>query len=271
MAITGTTFDRMRVTPKMDALLYDYLNNNMHVGIVKNGDDLKVTGSGLTATVGKGAAVIYGRLITNDAPTQITIPANTKGFICIVIDLTKVNTSSGTPGQDDYTAVNNQVALRAITAASVANLTQEVLTEGGNIYQMPIASYTASGSSLTLKGILFNEVLLAPLTGFKNYNTSDGNKVRVRKVGRNCYLTGTVSPIATLKAPATWRPVQPVPKGWCPLFDAKEICQGSGQNRYLLKVMTDGRVECARYGVTTEVDVVTNAWLNMWASWESEY
>lgn len=144
--ITGYTFDRMRVTPQNDAMLYESLAGpkfNYVINGYKN--NMFITAQNLTLTVDTGAAVIYGRVVEILEPMQITVPANYRGFLAITVDLTKSNTSTGTPGQADYLPVNNQVYLSVVD-----NLVTQDLNNGGQIYQFALAALITNGNTITL-------------------------------------------------------------------------------------------------------------------------
>lgn len=145
MTINAITFDRMRVTPGDDSLVYQEIIGDSDQILTTYGDRLKTTTSGLNVYVSSGAAIIRGRLVRISDLESITVTANSSGYICITIDLTKVNTSTGTPGSGDYVASNNQVRLEA-----VSTLVKQDLHNGGKIYTFPIAKYTANGATVTL-------------------------------------------------------------------------------------------------------------------------
>ena len=152
MAINGITFDRMRVTTKSDALLYYSMldNNDRIVKGYKN--ELNVSATGLSVFVGTGACVVQGRLIDVDEEELVSVSANDTGYICLVIDLTQVNTSEGEAGTPGYTPVNNQVRLEV-----VKTLVQQDLFEDGKLYTFPLASFTSTGTTVDLTKIDHNQ------------------------------------------------------------------------------------------------------------------
>ena len=152
MAINGITFDRMRVTTKSDALLYYSMldNNDRIVKGYKN--ELNVSATGLSVFVGTGACVVQGRLIDVDEEELVSVSANDTGYICLVIDLTQVNTSEGEAGTPGYTPVNNQVRLEV-----VKELVQQDLFEEGKLYTFPLASFTSTGTTVNLTKINHNQ------------------------------------------------------------------------------------------------------------------
>lgn len=152
MAINGITFDRMRVTTKSDALLYYSMldNNDRIVKGYKN--ELNVSATGLSVFVSTGACVVQGRLIDIDEEELVSVSANDTGYICLVIDLTQVNTSEGEAGTPGYTPVNNQVRLEV-----VKELVQQDLFEDGKLYTFPLASFTSTGTTVNLTKINHNQ------------------------------------------------------------------------------------------------------------------
>ena len=145
MAINGITFDRMRVTTKSDALLYHVLGHKRDAVITGFKDELKVSATGLNTYVSPGACVVQGRLIDIDEEELVSVSANDTGYICLVIDLTQVNTSEGEAGTPGYQPVNNQLRLEV-----VKELVQQDLHDGGQLYTFPLASFTSTGTTVTL-------------------------------------------------------------------------------------------------------------------------
>lgn len=145
MGLIGHTFPRMKINSSADALLYNaLLSGNNHI-IDNYKDQLNVVATGLNTYVSTGACIIQGRLIENDEEAQVTVSANDSGFICIVIDLTQTNTSTGTSGTPDYNPINNQIRLEI-----VKELVQQDLHNGGQLYTFPLASFVSNGTTVTL-------------------------------------------------------------------------------------------------------------------------
>ena len=145
MTINMYQADRNCVTPANDGSLYSGLVNDLS-GVLKRGNKFNTTVSGLIVTVGTGQAVIQGRLVEIVAPESITVPANSSGNICLVVDLTKTNDVSGSAGDQSYAVTVNQVYLSAITGT----LTQDDINNGGYVYELPIASFTSTATAATV-------------------------------------------------------------------------------------------------------------------------
>ncbi len=145
MAITMYQSDRNFVTPANDASLYSALGGDTS-GVLRRGNMLNITTSGLTATVDTGQVVVLGRLVEVTTPTQVTLPANSQGQLCIVIDLSKTNSVSGSAGNSDYSVTVNQVYLATVTGS----LTQDDINNGGFIYELPLGTFSTSATSATV-------------------------------------------------------------------------------------------------------------------------
>lgn len=145
MTITMYQSDRNFVTPANDASLYSALGGDTS-GVLRRGNMLKITTNGLTATVGTGQVVVLGRLVEVTTPTQVTLPANSQGQLCIVIDLSKTNDVTGNAGDSDYTVTVNQVYFAAV----IGTLTQDDINNGGFIYELPLGTFTSTSTTATV-------------------------------------------------------------------------------------------------------------------------
>ena len=148
MTLQGYQFDKAKVTPESDAQLYSYLAQSSDNKVISG---MTATTTGFNVYVAVGKALVQGRLIENTQQVQLTAQANKTGYVCITIDLTQDNTSTGTPGTSDYAPVNNQLRLELVDT-----LNQQDLNNGGLIYTFPIYSYSSTGSSVALTKISFS-------------------------------------------------------------------------------------------------------------------
>ena len=178
MAINGITFDRMRVTTKSDALLYySMLDNNDRI-IKGYKNELNVSATGLRVFVGTGACVVQGRLIDVDDEELVSVSANDTGYICLVIDLTQVNTSNGEAGTPGYTPVNNQLRLEV-----VKTLVQQDLFEEGKLYTFPLASFSSTGTTVDLTKVDHNQRIV------ESGSNSNGNWTKFADGTMICTVT----------------------------------------------------------------------------------
>ena len=145
MTLQGYQFDKAKVTPESDAKLYSYLAQSSDNKVISG---LTATTTGLNVYIAEGKALVQGRLVDNSQQMQLTAQANKTGYVCITIDLTQTNTSTGTPGTSGYSPVNNQLRLEL-----VKTLNQQDLNAGGLIYTFPLYSYVSTGTSATLTKI----------------------------------------------------------------------------------------------------------------------
>ena len=142
MTLQGYQFDNAKVTPEADAQLYSYLAQSSDNKVISG---MTATTTGLNVYVAAGKALVQGRLVEVTQQHQLTAQANKTGYICITIDLTQNNASTGAPGTSNYVPVNNQLRLELVDI-----LNQQNLNDGGLIYTFPIYSYTSTGTSVTL-------------------------------------------------------------------------------------------------------------------------
>lgn len=167
MAITMYQSDRNTVSPANDASLYTAITNGQSV-ILPRGNKFNITANGLVATIETGQAIIQGRLIEITQPETLTLPANSSGYIAIVVDLTKTNDVSGSAGTSSYSVKVNQVYLAVVTG----NLTQDDLNNGGFINEMAIAKFTTTTTTATAtvqQNLMFD-------TGWMNIPLVNGNR-----------------------------------------------------------------------------------------------
>ena len=185
MAINGITFDRMRVTTKSDALLYySMLDNNDRI-IKGYKNELNVSATGLSVFVSTGACVVQGRLIDVDEEELVSVSANDTGYICLVIDLTQVNTSEGEAGTPGYTPVNNQVRLEV-----VKELVQQDLFEEGKLYTFPLASFTSTGTTVNLTKIDHNQRIV------ESGSNSNGSWTKIADGTMICFRNFDKQPVS---------------------------------------------------------------------------
>lgn len=165
MTVTGTTFDRMRVTPMSDALIYNTAINPYRR--IQSGNNTATTASGLNVTIDTGFIIVYGRLIEITEPETVSIPANFLGDVCVVIDLTKQNTSTGTPGQDDYMPVNNQVSIQVIPDGSMVKTD---LFADGKIYMASICRVKSNTTNVEIRDCPETTIICKPQGTWKSTN-----------------------------------------------------------------------------------------------------
>ena len=114
--LTGYQFDKMRISPSKDALMYWGLQNGGQDHIIygyKSNFLCEIDATGTTVTVHPGAAIVGGRLIELQSDQTLSVPSGTgtEASVYIQVDLTKTNTSSGSTNSTNYVVDNNQVSL----------------------------------------------------------------------------------------------------------------------------------------------------------------
>ena len=186
MTLQGYQFDKAKVTPEADAQLYSYLAQSSDNKVISG---LMATATGLNVYLSTGKALVQGRLIDNGQQMQLTTRANKTGYVCITIDLTQINTSTGTPGTSNYAPVNNQLRLELVDV-----LNQQDLNSGGLIYTFPIYSYVSTGTSVALTKLERNYYKATESTII---DLGWGLKVTAVKTGRYIFVNGTTTPASS--------------------------------------------------------------------------
>lgn len=145
MTIQGYQFDKCKVTPEADAALYYELNNKQNHVIAGYKNEMNVTSSGLNVYVDTGCALVMGRYCEITDQEQLSVMANTEGYVCITIDLTETNIAEGVPGSADYVVTNNQLRVELVT-----ELVQQDLFNDGQVYTFPLAKVVANGTGVKI-------------------------------------------------------------------------------------------------------------------------
>ena len=219
MTLQGYQFDKAKVTPEADAQLYSYLAQSSDNKVISG---LTATATGLNVYLSTGKALVQGRLIDNGQQMQLTAQANKTGYVCITIDLTQNNTSTGTPGTSDYLPVNNQLRFELVDV-----LNQQDMSNGGLIYTFPLYSYTSTGTSVSLVKLDKNY--------FKSSETTVidlGWGVSVTLIKKNgvVFANGTATPSSGAGSTGGFDLGVKVPDGFRPRLNNEAIIKSQGNN-----------------------------------------
>lgn len=105
-------------------------------------------------------------------------------------------------------------------------------------------------------------------SGFEAYATTATHTPTVRRAGRVCTLSGACTPTRDVAGSSTQVTMFTLPEAWRPAQQVHALCQGSMRSRYLLTVMTDGRVCMSRYGTGSAYQTCEPGfWLTLNATW----
>ncbi len=137
MGLVKITFDGSSVSAKQDADINYHIDGMVADGVLKGlGNGLTVSTANNYIIFSSGYVQIYGRRIFVEQNTQIYISLDSTkyGYVIIDVDLS-----------------NNTVTLsKAESSSGYPSLTKQNLSTGGTRYQMAIARYSKTASSLTL-------------------------------------------------------------------------------------------------------------------------
>ena len=240
MTLQGYQFDKAKVTPESDAQLYSYLAQSSDNKVISG---MTATATGLNVYVASGKALVQGRLVEVTQQHQLTAQANKTGYICITIDLTQNNTSTGTPGTSGYSPVNNQLRLELVDV-----LNQQGLNSGGLIYTFPIYSYVSTGTSVALTKLERNYYKATESTVI---DLGWGLKVTAVKTGRYIFVNGTTTPASSAGTSGGTNVGVRVPDGYRPPSGQEVTIKLQGNNgqwgSYL--VTSDGNIKLITGGM----------------------
>lgn len=101
---------------------------------------------------------------------------------------------------------------------------------------------------------------------FVKYGSSQSCAFEIHRVGNVCTLDGIIKPTEDVAAGAYT--IYTVVAIYRPLYRVATICQGSGVNRFMLEINTEGNVKIDRYGTTgSSITWSTGHWLNLHATY----
>ena len=253
MTLQGYQFDKAKVTPEADAALYSYLAQSSDNKVISG---LVATATGLNVYVSTGKSLVQGRLIENSQQMQLTAQANKTGYVCITIDLTQNNTSTGTPGTSNYVPINNQLRLELVDV-----LNQQDLNNGGLIYTFPIYSYVSTGATVTLTKLERNYYKATESTVI---DLGWGLKVTAVKSGRYIFVNGTTTPVSSAGTSGGTNVGVRVPEGFRPPTGQEVTIKLQGNNgqwgSYV--VTSDGNIRLITGGMNVGYTFhVNGAWV----------
>lgn len=103
-------------------------------------------------------------------------------------------------------------------------------------------------------------------SGFETYRTETTPKYRIN--GNFVSISGAVSPTSIVTSNTTLIPFATgIAELYRPTVNQQFVCHGSGINKWLLSVATDGSLNVSRYGTNEYVDIPVGAWLTFTVSY----
>ena len=98
-------------------------------------------------------------------------------------------------------------------------------------------------------------------SNFENYNGIASNNPKYRKIGNIVMLQGLATPVEKTPADSTQVELFTIPEEIRPSKEFYQVCQGTGNNKWLLTVNTNGSVSFSRYGITDLTSANPGNWL----------
>lgn len=94
---------------------------------------------------------------------------------------------------------------------------------------------------------------------FELYNEDE--PIKYRKIGNIVEVVGVLKPKKELEASSNTVVMCTLPIEYRPSIQRFYICQGSNNNKWLLTVYSNGNLGISRYGVSSNINIPTTAWL----------
>lgn len=104
---------------------------------------------------------------------------------------------------------------------------------------------------------------LSAASGFSAYSTGSPNRPTAERTGRLVQLSGAFKNNAARTFNATEVTMGTIPEWAIPSADINFVVQGSGMNRFMLIIKTNGTIQIARYGTTGYTEAAAGSWLNI--------
>ena len=147
------------------------------------------------------------------------------------------------------------------------------VAENGNshIYGVAVKAIT-SNNDVTVDGIQVAHTDVATISSLSSGWAEYGNGTLpvVRRYGKVVSLTGAIKNTAAITLNTTHVKVFTIPSGYRPSQDALILCQGSGNNEYVMQIKTSGEVFFGRYGTSSNVQAGAGSWFPFHACWVME-
>lgn len=136
--LTGFTFDFAKVPAIADAHLYKELSIQQDRLILGVDDELPVTSYGLELTIGRGEAIVMGRMIKITDPITLNVPSLFQGYLVAEVDLAQYNDHSGDIESEDYKFTLNQATIKIVST----------LTDTSSVHDAVIGTISATSTSI---------------------------------------------------------------------------------------------------------------------------
>lgn len=152
-------------------------------------------------------------------------------------------------GYGNYTADNGNTHIYGVAVKSITK-DNDVTVDGIQIAHTDVSTITSLSS------------------GWEDYGT--GTSPVVRRYGKVVSLTGALKNTAAVTLNTSHVKVFTIPSGYRPSQDILILCQGSGNNEYVMQIKTDGGVYFGRYGTSSNVQANAGSWFPFHACWVME-
>lgn len=152
-------------------------------------------------------------------------------------------------GYGNYTADNGNTHIYGVAVKSITK-DNDVTVDGIQIARTDVATISSLSS------------------GWAEYGS--GTLPVARRYGKVVSLTGALKNTAAVTLNTSHVKVFTIPSGYRPSQDILVLCQGSGNNEYVMQIKTNGEVYFGRYGTSSNVQAGAGSWFPFHACWVME-
>lgn len=98
-------------------------------------------------------------------------------------------------------------------------------------------------------------------SNFENYSGTASNNPKYRRIGKIVMLQGLATPVNKTPANSSQVELFTIPEEIRPSKEFYQLCQGTGNNKWLLTIEKNGVVTFSRYGTTDWASANPGNWL----------
>ena len=176
-------------------------------------------------------------------------------FACAGVDNSAIRIVGGSGGEN----TGSQLKLFGKDDSSNAGKFQIFANDG--TYSVGLVGHPNGRLTWDGNNVITDEVKTYTPTLTSNFELYDSSaNVNVLRAGNVVNIIGSVKPKSEI-ASGQNTTMFTIPVGYRPTRNALSIMQGSGINRWLLDVGTNGNVRVSRYGTSSETAIPQAAWL----------
>lgn len=231
---------------------------------------------------GDGTGIIYGRLPNSSSYIETFQPCNENGNTVIgygnylrnggntniygkSVNIYAKNTDGSNTGAGVLIARNtNNHMLINYAAQADKNSSTYIYGDGVHV--------RSNDDDFTVDNIQLAHTDITTITSLSNGWAIYGSTTTptVRRYGKIVSLTGTIKNTSAITLNSSHVEAFTIPSGYRPSQEIVVVCQGSGANKYMMQIGTNGSCRIGRYGTTSFGEAPANSWFPFHITWVME-